>query len=434
MNAIKDALRRAARSSRDEQGQMAIGLALTFLVVFIMCATAFDAGVWYFDHRRAQTQAEAAALAAAAYLPSADTSPATAAAKKWIEKNGAKWADTQVDFPGCAGGAECSRVKVSVRRQAPGTFSKLSGINAAYVSASATALVGRVGISSVMPWFIEVPDPSCTQTATRDCLVDYNRNKVLDADTLKERTCPFSECPYGLDFKSLYAFKGGDGGYSGATEACGKTGNDGYKKCIVGQEASGFYSVGSSVAVDPKMGNLGSTTGTKLTERYAGTATHALCDVPTSPFVDPKQDKNSLPVGGAYDPGGYDATTGKWTGKLGALRKFANEPPDVNDPPDPACALRLVIIPVGTVTSGALNVLGIAVFGIANWDDKNETIMAPSGKDCRKVTGKKPDNEFDCGMVWGYLFSDVQPPQSLLQQIDPNSDDPLAPLMIALVD
>ena len=57
---------------------MAIAMILSLIGVLTLFALALDAGLWFFDHRTAQNQADAAALAAAQYLPSADTSQATA--------------------------------------------------------------------------------------------------------------------------------------------------------------------------------------------------------------------------------------------------------------------------------------------------------------------------------------------------------------------
>jgi uncharacterized membrane protein len=64
-------------------------------VVFAFFALGLDAGVWFFDHRTAQNQADAAALAAVQHLPAANASPntdlafpSTAAAHTWLGKNG----------------------------------------------------------------------------------------------------------------------------------------------------------------------------------------------------------------------------------------------------------------------------------------------------------------------------------------------------------
>ena len=38
---------------REQGGQTAIAFVLTLLFVFVLFALAFDAGVWFFDHRTA---------------------------------------------------------------------------------------------------------------------------------------------------------------------------------------------------------------------------------------------------------------------------------------------------------------------------------------------------------------------------------------------
>ncbi|MFN8637974.1 MAG: pilus assembly protein TadG-related protein [Dehalococcoidia bacterium] len=55
-----------SRARSDERGQMAITMVLSLVVVVIFFSLAFDAGTTrYFDHRNAQNEADAAALAAA---------------------------------------------------------------------------------------------------------------------------------------------------------------------------------------------------------------------------------------------------------------------------------------------------------------------------------------------------------------------------------
>jgi Flp pilus assembly protein TadG len=52
-----------------ERGQMAFAIMFGFLILFSLSAFGLDMGVWYADHRRAQNQAEAAALAGVNVLP-----------------------------------------------------------------------------------------------------------------------------------------------------------------------------------------------------------------------------------------------------------------------------------------------------------------------------------------------------------------------------
>ena len=130
-----------------EDGQMAIIMALVVLVIFMVGGLAFDAGLWYFDHRRAQNQADAAALAAVLELP-ASTTQAVAQADEFLERNGAQ-ETTAGSCPVAGTGSHIEfeygedgrprAATVCVRRQSPGIFSALAGIGFAYVSASAKA-------------------------------------------------------------------------------------------------------------------------------------------------------------------------------------------------------------------------------------------------------------------------------------------------------
>ena len=66
----------AAILRRDEKGQMAIVMVLVLPVIFLLFALALDAGIWFFDHRLAQNQADAAVLAAVQHLPVVEFSQA----------------------------------------------------------------------------------------------------------------------------------------------------------------------------------------------------------------------------------------------------------------------------------------------------------------------------------------------------------------------
>jgi hypothetical protein len=119
---------------------MAILFVLTLLVVFIFFALAFDAGLWYFDHRTAQNQSEAAALAAVQELP--DTGKATTAADEWLTKNGSNPGERYcLDYSDRDGDGKPDTVRVCVRRESPGIFAALSRIKSVWVSAAATATV-----------------------------------------------------------------------------------------------------------------------------------------------------------------------------------------------------------------------------------------------------------------------------------------------------
>ncbi|MBM3925825.1 MAG: hypothetical protein FJ320_07545, partial [SAR202 cluster bacterium] len=144
-----------SRVSAGERGQMAIAILLAIPLVFMFFALALDAGMWFFDHRRAQNQADAAALAAVQELPYASTAVARDAALDWLEKNGAAresvcdsdnssddWTffDGGVAFQNRGGGTGYfDTVRVCVRRDSLILFSALSGVAGIKVSAAGAA-------------------------------------------------------------------------------------------------------------------------------------------------------------------------------------------------------------------------------------------------------------------------------------------------------
>ena len=73
---------------RHEDGQIGILMVMILPVIFLIFALALDAGVWFLDHRLAQNQVDAAALAAVQRLPVINTAQATETAEKWLVKNG----------------------------------------------------------------------------------------------------------------------------------------------------------------------------------------------------------------------------------------------------------------------------------------------------------------------------------------------------------
>ncbi len=134
---------------RDEQGQAAIAVLLMTLGVFVLAGLSLDAGLWFFDHRTAQNQAEAAATAAILELPD-DPSAAKDRAEDWLRYNGEDaLADALTEAANCDGmqagearivfGAGNSTARVCLRRTSAVIFSGLTAITEIRVSAAATA-------------------------------------------------------------------------------------------------------------------------------------------------------------------------------------------------------------------------------------------------------------------------------------------------------
>lgn len=411
-----------------EEGQSAIFMVLMLLVVFLFFAIALDAGVWYTDHRHAQNQAEAAALAAVLELPDADTTAARAKADQYLTENGASQTTTTscplsgagsgIEFQDLTGDGKYDTATVCVRRATPAFFAKLAGIDSAYISAAATARTGPVDSTNVMPWAVVAPDPTCTEAAGRNCVYDAND----DGDTSDPGDCndAWTVCPFGLTEDRLYTFKEGTGGNTGIIAICGMGAAD-YRDCLSGGSVSGVYQVGQTLYVNVQGGTIANATHVGLQDRFPATAWDlpgaAACDVASTP-------EGTDTESPGWDPDGADL----------AREKFVN--PTTN----PDCVFRLVPIPIIDYLppqgGGSVVILGFAVFGVAKWNSTapQDLYIGTGSLECYEgPVNNVPPGSFPCGIVWGYIFSGVNPPDALLTQIG-NSNNPFAPNLVALVD
>jgi hypothetical protein len=131
---------------RSESGQAILVTVLFLTVLLGAVALTLDVGVWFREQRQAQATADAAALAGAQALP-ATPSQAISDAAQYATANGG----------GVAAGGIVLRddyqphdtVVVTVRRTAPGFFSKLFSIDSATVHASSAA---RAGVPQQAKW------------------------------------------------------------------------------------------------------------------------------------------------------------------------------------------------------------------------------------------------------------------------------------------
>ena len=128
---------RALYGKPDERGQVAVLFALFLAVLAGAAAMATDVGSWYRADRAAQATADAAALAGAQGLH-LSTADAAALAEEYAEKNGG--GDVTIAFGTRV--LENDLITVTVKRPAPGYFSKVFGIQEVEVSARATARSG----------------------------------------------------------------------------------------------------------------------------------------------------------------------------------------------------------------------------------------------------------------------------------------------------
>jgi Flp pilus assembly protein TadG len=123
---------------RTQRGQAAILTIVALTTLIGMVALVIDVGVWRTERGHMQNAADAAALAAAAYLPG-NAGKANGVAHATAAKNGASSAD--VTF-GQTDPTSTGFDTVTVRVHAPGKpyFSKLFGIGGFDINATATAL------------------------------------------------------------------------------------------------------------------------------------------------------------------------------------------------------------------------------------------------------------------------------------------------------
>ena len=444
--------RQLATLRLDKRGQIAILMVMVLPVIFLLFALALDAGVWYLDHRLAQNQVDAAAMAAVRHLPAADMEQGHIDAINdvdlWITKNGGDPSDLCVGYPKfldlhpSTPDLRYDAIRVCIRRESGSIFAGLANLDSIYVSATATARVGPVTLTNVMPWGLVGPDPDCGVPDVM-CFEDPKDN---DGDGILQ-PCGYYlpvpgwgydpqypaelgevQCPWGLNFDNLYKFKDGGtvtSGNFGALAICGTGGND-YRDCIEGGATiSEFFQEGTQVMVAVETGNKAGPTVQGLTARYdnelaAFPAGTYQCDIDSYP--DPAT---------GYDPG--QTSPGLPYGKAAAKYAFV-------DPPDEysGCEYRLVAIPIldsfPSAGSGDVWVLGIATFGIAGWDRTNpiNDAAANTTETCGQADISTPP-VFECGQVWGYLIEDAKPPDFLLQRIS-DTNNPLAPLLTALVE
>jgi len=108
-------------------------MTLLFLTVLLgMCAAVVDVGAWFRAHRAAQAEADAAALAGAQAFP-ADPANASVLAVQYASKNGGGVTSGDVTL------LPDNTVRVDVRRDVPGVFSKALGFAGVRVHAHGTA-------------------------------------------------------------------------------------------------------------------------------------------------------------------------------------------------------------------------------------------------------------------------------------------------------
>ena len=125
----------------NDRGQAAVITVMFLATLLGAVAMVLDVGSWFREQRDTQSDADAAALASAQALPE-DLGKASALASQYLDKNVAG-AGREISFS--SANVPNDTVTVKVNRDAPGTFSKLFGIDSVNVNATAKARSGNPG-------------------------------------------------------------------------------------------------------------------------------------------------------------------------------------------------------------------------------------------------------------------------------------------------
>jgi hypothetical protein len=142
---------------RDESGQAIVLSAVWMIVLLGMAGLVIDVGSWYRAQRNLQSDADAAALAAAQELPD-DTATAGVMAKSYALKNGYTLTDSGISFSGVT--APNDSITIKVKAPAPTYFTKLFGLNSVDVDAKATAKADLLGDARwVAPITVNIKHP-----------------------------------------------------------------------------------------------------------------------------------------------------------------------------------------------------------------------------------------------------------------------------------
>ena len=161
---------------KSKRGQAMI-LTLVFMTVILgMAAAVVDVGAWYRTHRQMQNNADAAALAGATALPES-TGQAASLAVTYANRNGGGVTGPDVTFSSKE--VANDQIQVTARKQVPGVFAKLFGLDSVNVRAHATALAAPPAQPKwAAPFAVDVMHPML-QCEPLPC---FNQATTLDLD------------------------------------------------------------------------------------------------------------------------------------------------------------------------------------------------------------------------------------------------------------
>lgn len=159
MSQVRTLLRWLRETSADERGVTTVIFALTLPLVVGMQMLLVDGSRLYVERRELQNAADAAALAAAQFLPTTDPAQLQLAINEAIvyaAANGVTITAGAVEFSTEV--TQFDRVTVRTEGGAPFFFAPSIGISFGAVSSQGAAQLGVVsGLMGVMPWGVEPP-------------------------------------------------------------------------------------------------------------------------------------------------------------------------------------------------------------------------------------------------------------------------------------
>ena len=203
--------------AQSNQGQATV-LTVVFLAVLLgMAALVLDFGSWYRADRNTQSTADSAALAGAQALPNS-TSEAASLASSYAGKNGGGL--DSVKFSSSYGTDDT--INVTVKKSAPGIFSKLFGVNSVNVGSKATARTALISSAKyVAPIVVKNTHPKLLGTPGCPCFGQKGSSKNLTTIPLDRNGAPGA-----FDLLNLDGSKGGTSG--GRLASWMLNGYDGY--------------------------------------------------------------------------------------------------------------------------------------------------------------------------------------------------------------
>lgn len=300
------------RRERCERGQMLVLFVLALGVLLGFTAMSVDVGLFLHQRRDLQNDADAAALAGAAYLP--NEALAIQKAQEWVVKNFDDGDEVVESIQVSSYREPNDRITVSVKQDVSFVFGRVLGLTSDTMGAKATA--GRVPIvaTCIAPWAI--------QGLVNDAGVDYG----LDPEALYIFHLSAGDWETPGNFGALGTYGGGTSSYVAAIEGnCGEV--------IACDSDSPYVPEGETLDCNSMTGAVGSNTDTALTTRYPP-ATWATCDVET-------------------DAGGYAEAMAK---------------ADLEECRDRAMGMAIINAFPPQGQSAPVEIWGLATFYVAGWD------------------------------------------------------------------